>query len=203
MMFGDLGITNALRNKLSFLRSSTHDTNNEQREYFYSAFYSFLAIAILLVFLFLALAPFLPIDRLYNTDDLLLKEQGIYIFTYIQIVFLLSIPFGIAMGLFFSYDESRYVAYLNIISSVAILSIVLVLAFVFKVDIVTLAQVYFALTLLFNLVALVLFIVKRKWHSNFLVPLSLVPGRFKELLNTVITSYSIHYTKLYDWQYHF
>jgi len=65
MMFGDFGITNALRNKLSFLLASPENTDNIQREYFYTAFYFFFLLSIVLAISFYFISSYLPIEMKY------------------------------------------------------------------------------------------------------------------------------------------
>ncbi len=184
MMFGDFGITNALRNKLSLLRTSDNETDDIEREYFFTTFYFFIFFSGLLVFGFLWLSDFLPIEKLYNTSDILLKKQGVQMFVYVQVVFLIGIPFGIAMGLFFSYNESNVVAIINILNSLVSLGAILFAAFIFNVDIVILAKLYFALNLVFSVVAFVIFIVKRKWYNCFSISLKFAFYRVMEMLGT-------------------
>jgi O-antigen/teichoic acid export membrane protein len=186
MMFGDFGITNALRNKLSILIADKDDTANIQREYFFTSFYYFLAFAIALSIVFVFFAKNFPIGNLYNTQNEILKKQGVDIFIYIQVTFFMSIPFGMANGLFFSYNESKYVAFFNIINSFITLGALLLLSMVFKANIVILAKIYFALNLLVNIFSLFFFIYKRKWYTNFSINVQYSFDKIKELLNTGI-----------------
>lgn len=184
MMFGDFGITNALRNKLSTLLAQDKDTDNLQREYFFTSFYFFLGLAIILSITFVWLSNYIPIEKLYKTNNELLKLQGVEIFIFIQITFLMSIPFGMAAGLFFSYDESKYVAIFNMMNSVMTLGSVLILSLVFNSNIVLLAKVYFSLNLGVNFCFLLFFIYKRHWFRELSVDARKAPFRIIELLKT-------------------
>lgn len=184
MMFGDFGITNALRNKLSHLIANNEDNDKIQREYFFTSFYCFLGFALVLCLAFVLLSKYLPIENFYNTQNEILKKQGVEIFVYIQVTFILCIPLGMANGLFFSYNESKYVAIFNIINSFITLGSVLLLSMVFNANIVILAKVYFTLNLLINIVSLSFFVYKRKWFKKVSIDVEQSFSRIKELLKT-------------------
>lgn len=186
MMFGDFGITNALRNKLSLLIAQKDETDDLQREYFFTSFYFFLAFAIALSLAFILISSYLPVEKLYNTQNALLRQQGVEIFIYIQVTFLLGIPFSMATGLFFSYDESKYVAIFNMINSVLSLASVLLLSFIFHVNIIILAKTYFSLNLFISFISLCFFIQRRNWQKKLSVSIKELPKRIKELLKTGI-----------------
>lgn len=184
MIFGDFGITNALRNKLSIFIASGDQTNDLQRQYFYTSFYFFLGFAVLLSIGFLVLAPYIPIGNLYNTSNLVLKSQGVEIFVFIQIMFLLGIPFGMASGLYYTYNESNYVALLNIINSFFSIIVVVVFSVFLSVDIVTLAKYYFSVNLCIACSGLFFFLYRRGWLNKFSIDTKLIPSRLRELLQT-------------------
>lgn len=197
MMFGDFGITNALRNKLSVLIASDENTDNIEREYFFTMFYFFLGLSIVLVLVFVLLIPFLPIEKLFNTSDLILKEKGVYIFIVIQILFIIGIPFGMSMGLFFSYNESHIYALLNILNSLSSLVLVFIAAFALMIDIVILAQLYFILNFLFAFLSFIVFVRRRKWFRNLSINIRISLKRVKELLGTGIMFLGIQLSTSY------
>jgi len=184
MMFGDFGITNALRNKLSELLANDRTSDDLQREYFYTSFYFFLVVSIVLSIMFFYFSSYFQIEKLYNTNDQLLKQKGVDIFIFIQIIFILTLPFGLAPGLFFSYNESKIYAIFNILNSSTSIFVTITLTLL-KFDILILAKAYFSCSFSFSIAMCVFFLYKRKWNK-FSINLKLAPQRVYELLKTGI-----------------
>ncbi len=191
MMFGDFGITNALRNKLSVLAAEGENTSDLQREYFYVAFYFFFFLSTAISIIFLCLVNYIPLDKLYNTANVLLKNQGVELFIFIQLTFIMGIPFGMANGLFFSYDESRFVAIFGVLNSILTLGSVIVLSFILSANIVTIGKTYFLLNFLVYVTSFTYFVYRRKWYKSFSTSPMLAPRRIWELLKTGVLFLSV------------
>ncbi|GAA4741429.1 lipopolysaccharide biosynthesis protein [Flavisolibacter ginsenosidimutans] len=160
----DLGIGNALRNKLAALRLQNQaGTDDEAREYFLSVLYFFLLIAVVIAAVLLLLHNAIPYQQIFKTDDKSLQEQGTLVLLAVQSIFLLSIPLGIGSTMFFAYAESAWVAGFSIINGVLALVIISVLAWAGNSVVVT-AITFFLLQFFISLAGTLVFMHRRNWH---------------------------------------
>ncbi len=177
---GDFGIVNALRNKISKLIVSGKEGMEESRIYFFTSFYFFFVLAILLSGTIYYLSTIVPFESLFKTDNAYLKEQGVAILLWVQFLFLINIPLALGSPLFFSFQEAKLSAMLSFVQAMLSFSSVLILVLM-KSDIVIISIVYFSANILVGLLGTLLFLYKRRWF-NFKIQLSRFWGIIKELL---------------------
>lgn len=161
---GDLGIVNALRNKLSELYVKGPESLKDAKSYFYTAFFIFIFLAIILSLIVTILYYNIPFESLFKTNNEYIKTQGKSILLWVQFLFLLGIPLSIGNASFFSFNESKYSALFTIIQSIVSLLFVL-LASILHFSIVYISICYFLIILLTNLISLLYFIYRRNWYS--------------------------------------
>mgnify|MGYP007040836672 FL=1 len=160
---GDLGITNALRNKVSQLL--VEDKNNRSSQtYFYSVFYFFLFLAIVLTIILFCILPYVPYEILFKTNDTVLQSIGIRILIFVQVVFFFTIPFSIGSTLYFTYQESHISAWLTSIQAITILLLVFILSLC-NVSIFIISITYFLVSLISAIAGTVYFIIRHKWFN--------------------------------------
>ena len=164
LITGDFGITNVLRNLISKELQNGEVGNLKSKKYFYSAVYVFGIIAIVGSVLLLLLSEYIPYESLFKTDNLVLKEQGRYICTYVQIIFLLNLPLGLGIPLFFSYGETKFYSIFSIIQGVVPFLLVLQTAFL-GIPIHIVSVLYFFINSIVILCGTLLFIYKRNWYK--------------------------------------
>lgn len=161
---GDLGITNALRNKVSLLLvQDKGDSSNSQR-YFYSAFYLFLSFAVLASLVLLACKSYIPFDLLFKTDNQKLQEAGVDILIGVQLIFLFTIPLTIGCALFFSYQESHYSAKVTALQAILTLIIIVILALLDS-SIILISIVYFLISMVISFGGTLFFVYRHKWFN--------------------------------------
>lgn len=182
LMFGDLGIGNALRNKLSNLKESHSKDENLQREYFYTTLYIFIIIGFLgsaSVFLF---GEMLPINKLFKTEDIAIIGMGDEILTFLLLYFFISLPIGISNGLFYSYNESNILAIITVISSCSVLLLISFLIIFTNSNVVLLFKTQYFLIFSLGLFSTIYFIYRRNWLNSFLIDIRNAYSRFIEIL---------------------
>lgn len=158
---GDLGITNALRNKISQLLTIENTDRNSQK-YFYAVFYFFLISAIFFTGLLLLLSPYIPFDTLFKSTDSELQQMGVQILIFVQITFFFTIPFSIGNSLYFTYQESHIGAIFISIQALTVFFLVLFLS-ILNVSIVIISITYFVIGLLFSFSSSLYFIIRHRW----------------------------------------
>jgi O-antigen/teichoic acid export membrane protein len=177
----DFGIGNALRNKLAALVTKGKIGNDEAREYFLSVFYFLLIAAFLFSIGLLIAGHFIPFQLLFKTSDVSLQHAGAYILIAVQIIFLFSIPLGLASVMFFAYQETLWSAAFSMAYGLFSMVIVCILALI-KQSIVSTAIYYFLAGLVINVVGTAAFLVRRRWNP-FQVTLRLILPRVWSLLS--------------------
>lgn len=181
LMYGDFGITNALRNKVSEL-IAIENSENEQREYYYTVFYFFCVLSLFLWFIFLIFSKHFSIESLYRTTDIELQKEGVASFVLVQSVFILSIPWGIVNGLYFSYQEGGFLAVFNIIVGVFSLGLIFLCVYVFHFSLFQTAATFFSINLVSPTISTFFFLKKRRWLHNRIVSRNFFFIRIRELL---------------------
>ncbi|HUC79800.1 MAG TPA: lipopolysaccharide biosynthesis protein [Flavisolibacter sp.] len=160
----DLGIGNALRNKLSeFYQKNDPKADSEARDYFFSVLYFFLIIAVALAALLFLFQGAIPYEKIFNTDNTSLKEKGVVILLSVQAIFLISIPLGIGANMFFAYGETKWVAWFSICNGLAAAMVISLLAWM-GYDITVTAIAFFILQLIIYFIWTLLFIRRRQWR---------------------------------------
>lgn len=161
---GDFGITNVLRNKISVLLA--HDVNGIKiaSRYFYAMFIFLLILATIIISALFILKNHIPIDLLFKTSNIYLKDQATDIFFWIQIMYIINIPLGIGIPIFFSFQESGKAALFPIVQAVLSFTLTIVLVWS-NANIVTLSLSYFGANVLLSGVGTAYFIYSKKWYT--------------------------------------
>ena len=182
--YGDFGITNALRNKLSQLIVQGENGIKEARKYFFSSFIFFILLSLILSFIILIISKFTSFDLLFKTENPHLKEQGVLIILWVQFLFFLNIPLSMGIASFFSFHESKYSALFSTLQ--ALISFIVVVIFtLFKFSIVAISIGYFVSSTLISGAGTIYFLKRRKWYSyNFILKEFFC--QIKELITTGI-----------------
>ena len=193
---GDLGIVNALRNKLSELYAKGVDSLAEAKKYFYTAFVIFTFLAIVLSIIVIVLYNILPFEALFKTENIYIKTQGKSILLWIQFLLFLGIPLSIGNACFFSFNEAKFSALFLTIQSILTFIFILVSS-ILNLSIVFLSIGYFLIILLVNLASLLYFIKRRNWFSmgDFKFDLTLVLNRCKYLFTNGFKFLGLQFSK--------
>jgi O-antigen/teichoic acid export membrane protein len=160
---GDLGMVNALRNKLSEFYAQGTESMKEAKSYFFTCLVLCIILALILSMLTLIFYHTVPYESLFNTDNLYLKTQGKSILFWVQFLIISGIPLSIGNAAFFSFNESKLSAFFNVFQAVVTLLFIVIGSF-FHFNIVLLSIGYFTLILITNLLSLLYFIYLRKWY---------------------------------------
>lgn len=176
LIVSDFGISNILRNKLSAYIAEGADRDKDANYLFSNVFFFFFVLtAILLLILFLW-NYFFPLESLFNTTDIHLKEMGVYTLLIIQVISFISIPFGFAGVSMFSYHETKWFSILN--STVILLSVIIVcICAYYSLSILYIGIIYFSFPTLINIYSTIYFLKKRSWKLtpdfNNIIPFNL------------------------------
>ncbi len=181
MMFGDFGVSNALRNKISEL-VALENSENEQREYYYTVFYFFCGLSFFLWIIFLIFSKHFGIESLYRTEDIALQREGVASFVFVQSIFILSIPWGIVNGLYFSYQEGGFLAVLNIVVGIFSLVLIFLCVYVFHFSLFQTAISFFSINFVSPVLSTFFFLKKRAWFYNWGVSRIYFIKRIRELI---------------------
>jgi O-antigen/teichoic acid export membrane protein len=158
----DLGIGNALRNKLSTLPEQGESGDFEAKRYYLSVLYLSVISTILLSIILLVLSRYVPLHALFKTSDQAIQKIGVDILKEVQIIFLLGIPFSIGVNCFFSYQESHLKAIIDIAGMLLSVLFVFILS-ITKQPIKSVSICYFLAGVFTAIIGTVIFLKKRKW----------------------------------------
>ena len=182
--YGDFGIINALRNKLSQLIVLGDVGLKEAKKYFFSAFIFFLFLSLFLSLGIIILSKFISFELLFKTNNQLLKNQGVYIILWIQFLFFINIPLSMGVVSFFSFQESKFNAIFATIQTIVSFCVVAILTF-FNFSIVTVSIGYFVSNTLLNGTGTLYFLKRRGWFSYHFIFKDFI-SHLKELIATGI-----------------
>ncbi|WP_299824560.1 oligosaccharide flippase family protein [uncultured Pontibacter sp.] len=160
---GDFGIGNALRNKLSLFITQGKDADKHAERYYLTVLHVLIYVTIFISIVLYYLQGYIPLQELFKTDSASIKSIGKEIIVWVQIILLLGIPFSISNTCFYSYHESRIVAYLSITQAIITFGATCILALTGQ-SIVVISLVFFTSTLLMYVAGTFIFIKKRGWH---------------------------------------
>jgi len=162
--YGDFGIINALRNKLSNLIVDGEKGLKEAKNYFFSSFIFFVFLSVFLSISILILSKYVSFNVLFKTDNQLLKDQGVIIILWVQFLFFMNIPFSMGIASFFSFHESKYSAIFSSIQ--AVISFLVVVVFtLLNFSIVAISIGYFVSSTIVSGIGTLFFLKRRKWYS--------------------------------------
>jgi len=163
--YGDFGITNALRNRLSQLKDAGIDGMRKAKSFFYSSIIFSAFIGLLVAILIILVSRFISFDFLFKTNNLMLKQQGTNIILLIQFLIFLNIPLSMGLACFFSFNESRYSAIFFFFQS--LLSALVVLVFALSdLGIFAIITSYFSMIIIINGVGTFYFLRIRGWLGH-------------------------------------
>jgi O-antigen/teichoic acid export membrane protein len=182
--YGDFGIINALRNKLSKLIVLGDNGLQEARKYFYSSFIFFIFFSILISGLILVASRFVSIDILFKTENQVLKNQGVVILLWSQFLFFLNIPLSMGVVSFFSFQESRFNAFFSATQAIASFATVVILT-ILKFSIVAISIGYFVSGTIVSAIGTFYFLKRRNWFI-YAFKIKEFISQIKELLGTGI-----------------
>jgi len=181
---GDLGLSNALRNKISFLIVDNPDGSEEARKYFFSIFYFLFILAIILITIYLLLKQFIPFEILLKTNNNYILKEGSKVLSLVISFYLINLPFGLFMASFFSFSESKYYSYFTIFQSLTTLLVIVSLVILSK-PIYIIALLYLFTITITNVLGFSFFIKRRKWF-NLTITIKEGMGKVKELIGNGI-----------------
>lgn len=161
---GDFGITNSLRNKLSSIIAGNNDSQYKAKEYFYTMLFFLSGIVICIIILLFCFRDRLPLGIFFKTSNHLLKDQAVVIFFWIQVLFLINIPLGVGIPLFFSYRESGKAAIFPLAQALLSFIVTIILALC-HADIVAISLTYFGVNVLVSAIGTCFFIFTRRWFN--------------------------------------
>lgn len=166
----DFGFGNALRNKLAQLYAAKIMNGlNTARKYFFSVFYTFIGMAVIISCLSLIIKPIIPWQKILNIHDLTMLDLGSNLVLLTLIIVCFNIPFALGATGFYSFQESHYNSFYTLAQGLVVLLSVLFL--------VSLRQSFFMLVLIFPIAPLLIsfwslyhFLKKRKWALTIISP---------------------------------
>ncbi len=163
----DLGFANALRNKIASLFANDRNNDKEELAYFFSTFYVFLSIVVVLSLLTLFSKNFIPWNILFNTSDQAIILEGSKLFIIAIIFSLFNVVFSLNMAGFFGYQESFWNSLFAFLSKLSIL--VLTVCFIsIRISFFWTTVLLFAGILFSSIFAFNFFLHKRKWKILYI-----------------------------------
>lgn len=173
----DFGFGNALRNRMAQLYACHYDEEN--KSYYFSIFYWFLFIAVILSLVFIFVGPFIPWGILFKSTDPNILETGASLIIIGASILAFNIAFNLYTAGFFSYQESHWNAIVNGTSKILLL--LCTIGFVLSLQtFIAINLMTFLMTLLSSMAAFMAFLAVRKWRFT-LIPIWTVLARVKEL----------------------
>ena len=172
----DIGIGLALRNKMAVLFSKKHNSDEKSKVYFYSVFYFYIGLALVISIVLLFIKPLVPWASLFNTTNQDIIREGALSLTLGLILSTLGLPFSISTAGFFSYQETQWNSFFDFLKSfftISFVSLVIIMRASFTV-IVIIFLLAMQLPLIISFYG---FIKKRGWPFLLL--------SFKTLLSNV------------------
>lgn len=157
--FSDIGLGNGLRNKLTECLSK-NDIKNA-RKYISTAYIAITVIAVTLLIPLLIIIPFINWCKILNTNTI--HNIDLIKLVYVTVCFfILNFILSIINQIYYAYQKSMFVGFIQIVSYIMILLGIIFLKILNKKSIVYLALVYGGSTLITNIVFSILFFYKNK-----------------------------------------
>jgi O-antigen/teichoic acid export membrane protein len=182
--YGDFGIINALRNKLSELIVLGDNGLHEAKKYFYSSFVFFIFLSFLISGIIIAASRFVSFDILFKTENQDLKNQGVVILLWTQFLFFLNIPLSMGVVSFFSFQESKFNAFFSTTQALSSFATVVIMTLL-KFSIVGISIGYFVASTVISAIGTLYFLKRRNWLS-YTFKIKEFFSQVKELLGTGI-----------------
>jgi O-antigen/teichoic acid export membrane protein len=157
----DIGIALALRNRLA--RDFADPARDEEgRICFFSVFYTYIGLALLLAAVLWILKGVIPWAALFSTCDPEIIRVGSLGITAALAVLVASLPFSVATAGFFSYQQTHWNCLFEFLRSLAVTCSVALLVF-FRARFLALVLAFSAAILLASAGSFLLFLKKRRW----------------------------------------
>jgi O-antigen/teichoic acid export membrane protein len=163
----DIGIGLALRNKLSALYSDRQNHNESGRIYFFSVFYAYIYLSLILAVLLCFAYYIIPWGMMLNTTDPQIIQEGSFSYIAALIILVLSLPFGVSLSGFFSRQETHWNSFFETLKS--ILAIIFIVSLVVLHARFTVIVVWFSIAMLIPVI-ISFFTFLRKCRWKFTVP---------------------------------
>lgn len=164
----DLGVGNALRNKLTVL-AATGEGEKEARLHFFACLFIFLAGALVLSVLTAALVSFLPWGRILGADAISLLQAAPRLAAWGAAALFFSMALSLGGSGFFAYQEAHINAGLDTFRNLLVLALTAAV-WLLKGGTVAMTAVYFFGLIFGALASLLLFLRRRGWSW-------MLPGR--------------------------
>jgi O-antigen/teichoic acid export membrane protein len=165
----DFGFGNALRNKLAQLYGQRRSSSLEARVYFFSIFYWFVFIALVLTGIFFLAKSFIPWETLFSTSNGKLIEEGSFLIAAGGSILAFNIPFNLNASGFFGYQESHWNALSNGLAKLGLLILTLLFVF-FAFSFLVINLLFFLITLGGSVISFLIFLKVRKWPWQWIYP---------------------------------
>jgi O-antigen/teichoic acid export membrane protein len=182
--YGDFGIINALRNKLSKLITMGEVGLKDAKDYFFSSLIFFTFFSIVISLIIIICSQFIPFELLFKTENQILKSQGVYILLWIQFLFFINIPLSMGVVSFFSFQESELNAFFAAAQYIVSFLVVIIMT-ILKYSIVDISICYFIPGTIINGIGTFYFLKRRSWF-NYTFKLKKMFNHIKDLLSTGI-----------------
>lgn len=123
----NFGFGSSLLNKLSKLNADKND--DESKKCFFSIFYAFCLLTLLLIMLVYLINLYVPWGVLFNTNNKEIIRNGSNLFIIFSILSLISIPLSFSDVVFYSRQESWWVSLFALLTSFLLLTSSIVLVY--------------------------------------------------------------------------
>jgi len=173
----DLGFGNALRNRMAQLYAYGRD--DESKVCFFSIFYWFICIALLLLGLFFGLKLIIPWHIVFKTTDPVMVRNGANLMVVGSSLLAFNIAFNLYTAGFFSYQQSHWNAGVSGAGKVLLLALTVVLLLALQ-SFFVINLMAFVVTLLSSVTGFALFLSVRKWKFT-VIPAKIALKIVKEL----------------------
>ena len=168
----DIGIALALRNRLA-RNYGDSSRDEENRICFFSVFYTYIGLAMVLVAALWILKGFIPWAALFNTRDPGLIRVGSLGMTAALSILVASLPFSVATAGFFSYQQTHWNCMFEFVRSLAVTCSVAMLVF-FQARFLSLVLAFSTAMLAASVVSFWFFLKKRRWKPAVVGPRSVI-----------------------------
>ncbi len=163
----DIGIGLALRNKLSALYSDRQNHNESGRIYFFSVFYAYIYLSLILAVLLCFAYYIIPWGMMLNTTDPQIIQEGSFSYIAALIILVLSLPFGVSLSGFFSRQETHWNSFFETLKS--ILAIIFIVSLVVLHARFTVIVIWFSIAMLIPvIISFFTFLRKCRWKFTVL-----------------------------------
>lgn len=176
----DIGIGLALRNKLSAFYSDQHNNNEPSRIYFFSVFYTYFYLSIILISLLYAAYYIIPWGVVLNSSNPQIIQEGSLSYIVALMILVACLPFGIGASGFFSCQKTHWNSFFETIKSILAIAFIVPLVILHARFIIIV--IWFCIAMLLPvIISFFVFLHKSGWKFTILKMKTLVL-KTKELI---------------------